>query len=149
MQPIPYLFFDGTCEEALRAYARIFGTPEPEILRAGEAPEGQGGPVGPEAVMHGAVRIGEGVLYGSDFPGAGGMTGSCVCVALPHADESRRIFEALSHGGTVEMALEKTFFSPAFGIVTDRWGTRWMVDTALAGNAPAAREAEGAAAGPR
>lgn len=135
MTPIPYLFFPGTAAEALSAYARIFGSPDPQILRAGEAPDGGLPGWAPDAVMHGAVRVGSGHIYASDDPEARPMAGACVTVAGRDAAESRRIFDALAEGGTVVVPLGPTFWSPAFGQVTDRWGTRWLIDTEAAAQA--------------
>ena len=68
MTPIPYLFFPGTAAEALSAYARIFGSPDPQILRAGEAPDGGLPGWAPDAVMHGAVLVGSGHIYAASRP---------------------------------------------------------------------------------
>lgn len=125
MQPVPYLFFRGTCEEAIRAYGRIFGSPEPQVMYAKDAPDGGMG----EGVMHAALKVGEGWLYASDWSKAEAMAGACVTVSGRDEAETRRWFDALAEGGTVEMPLERTFWSPAFGGLTDRWGTRWLLDT--------------------
>ncbi len=143
MQPTPYLFFNGTCEEAIRAYARVFGSPEPQIMYAKETPEGETSGI-PDAVMHAALQVGDGWLYASDYSKAVPMAGASIAVTQKTADESRRVFDALAEGGEVEMPLEPTFWSPAFGALTDRWGTRWMVDTegpAAAQGAPEMAEA--------
>ena len=129
MQPVPYLFFKGTCEEAIRTYARVFGSPEPQIMRAGEGPAEYQGDGDPQAVMHAALKVGDGWLYASDYSKAEAMAGNSIALSYDTVEESRRVFDALSEGGEVEMPLEKTFWSPAFGSLTDRWGTRWMVDT--------------------
>lgn len=133
MQPIPYLYFPHTAEEALRAYARILGAPEPQIMRASEVP-GETGPgeaalERPDAVMHAALKVGEGWIYASDYGDARPMAGSQIAIAFDTAERSREVFDALAEGGSVEMAFEPTFWSPGFGAVTDRWGTRWAVDT--------------------
>lgn len=128
MQPIPYLFFRGHAEEAVRAYARVFGAPEPQIMRIGDVPEPMPG-AEPHHVMHAAVKVGDGWIYASDYAEASDMAGSCIAVTQPTPEESRRVFDALAEGGVVQMPLEKTFWSPAFGQLTDRWGTRWMIDT--------------------
>ncbi|TNC48938.1 VOC family protein [Rubellimicrobium rubrum] len=136
MQPVPYLFFKGTCEEALRTYARIFGAPEPEIMRSSEAPEGE--TMGdPNSVMHGSVKIGDGLLYASDYSQAVPMAGNSICLSVPNTTEGQRLFEALSEGGAIEMPFEPTFWGPGFGSLTDRFGTRWMIDTE---SAPASAE---------
>ena len=128
MQPVPYLFFKGTCEEALRTYARIFGSSEPQIMYAKDAPEGETSGI-PNAVMHGAIKVGDGWLYASDYSQAQPMAGNSIAVTFDTVDESRRVFGALAEGGQVEMPLAATFWSPGFGSLTDRFGTRWMVDT--------------------
>jgi PhnB protein len=142
MQPVPYLFFKGTCEEALRTYARIFNSPEPEIMRASQAPEGESMGGSPDSVMHGTVRIGDGMLMASDYSQAQPMAGNSICVGVPDTTEGRRLFDALAEGGQVEMPYEATFWSPGFGALTDRFGTRWMVDTEAPATAtPATSEA--------
>ena len=128
MQPIPYLFFPGTCEEAIRAYARIFGSPEPQIMRSSEAPEGEA--MGdPQSVMHAALKFGEGLLYASGYSKAVPMAGASINVTLTDAAESRRVFDALAEGGVIEMPYGPTFWDPGFGSLADRWGTRWMIST--------------------
>jgi PhnB protein len=132
MQPIPYLFFKGTCAEAMRFYASVFGSDDPEIMTVSTAPkevlEHMPG-VSPDSVMHSAVKIGDGWVYASDDSSGEtpAMAGNSISVSYPDAAEARRIFDALSDGGEVRMAFEPTFFSPGFGTLTDRYGTRWMV----------------------
>lgn len=143
MQPVPYLFFNGTCEEAIHAYARILGAPEPQIMWVKDAPpefrQGAG-----ERVMHAALKVGDGWIYASDYEHAVPMAGACVTVSFDTAEESRRVFDALAEGGEVQMPLAATFWSPGFGQCTDRWGTRWLIDTAN----PAASQAQAAEAVP-
>jgi PhnB protein len=135
MAPIPYLFFNGTAEEALRTYARIFGSPEPQIMKGSEAPAGESWG-NPDSVMHGSVKVGDGWLYASDYSAAVPMAGNSIALTYPDTAEGRRIFDALAEGGQIEMPYEPTFWSPGFGSLTDRFGTRWMIDTEAA-QAPA------------
>ncbi|WP_210526545.1 VOC family protein [Rubellimicrobium arenae] len=128
MAPIPYLFFDGTAEEALRTYARIFGSPDPQIMKAADAPSGESWG-DPDSVMHAALRIGDGWLYASDYSKAVPMAGNSITLTYPTTSEGRRVFDALAEGGEIEMPYESTFWSPGFGSLTDRFGTRWMIDT--------------------
>ena len=128
MAPTPYLFFKGTCEEAVRRYAAVFGSPEPQIMYARDAPEGETSGI-PDAVMHAALQVGDGWLYASDYSKAEPMAGSSIALTYPDVGESRRVFDALAEGGVVEMDLTPTSWSPGFGSLTDRFGTRWMIDT--------------------
>jgi PhnB protein len=132
MQPVPYLFFKNTCAEAMRFYARTFDSPEPDIMTFDAAPEEvtkhlPG--VDRGAVMHAALRIGDGWIYASDDPSGETrpMDGNSIALSFPTVEQAKRNFDALADGGEVRMAFEPTFWSPGFGSLTDRYGTRWMV----------------------
>ena len=132
----PYVFFsDGRCAEAFRRYHEIFGG-ELQVMTNADAPEGVDPMPGaePHHVMHAAIRVGEGLLMGSDDPtGDGGpKVGVAVTYTAPDAQEAKRVFEALAEGGEVFMSFEPTFFSSGFGSCVDRYGVNWMVDTAEA-----------------
>jgi len=131
MTPIPYLFFQGNCRAAMQRYGEIFGT-TPEVMSASDMPpEAQAGMPGTpkDAVMHAAVRVGDGWLYGSDDPSGQtpAMAGCNVSVSLPDAQETRRVWQALAEDGEVRMPLEPAFFAPLFGTLTDAYGVRWMI----------------------
>ncbi|SFO86946.1 VOC family protein [Tranquillimonas alkanivorans] len=133
MQPIPYLFFKSTCAEAMRTYAGIFGG-TPEIMTFDQMPDGgrSGMPDMPgDAVMHAALKMGDGWLYASDDPSckSSAMSGCSVAVSFPTVDEARRVYDALAERGEVRMAFEPTFWSPGFGMLNDRFGISWMVMT--------------------
>jgi PhnB protein len=80
--------------------------------------------------MHLTMTAGSSVLMGSDAPPQHYVKpqGFGVSVHVKSADEGRRIFDALAEGGLVTMPFEKTFWSPGFGMLTDRFGTPWMVN---------------------
>ncbi len=79
--------------------------------------------------MHASFRIGETVVMAADgrCPGKPTFQGFCLSVTVADEAEADKIFAALADGGKVEMPLDKTFFSPRFGIVADRFGVSWMV----------------------
>lgn len=83
----------------------------------------------PNTVLHASLRLGDTVLMGSDDPtGDGGpKLGFAVTFTAPDAASAERVFEQLSKGGEVGQPLIPTFFSPAFGMLTDHWGIPWMV----------------------
>ena len=131
MQPIPYLFFKGNCREAMETYGRIFGT-TPEIMPFAAMPvadKAQMPGVPDDAVMHASLKVGDGSIYASDdtMPDPPAMAGSYVTLELDDGDETRRVWEALAEGGEVEMDLAPQFWTPLFGTVRDRFGTRWML----------------------
>jgi PhnB protein len=128
----PYMFFSGNCAEAFQRYHTIFGG-ELQVMTHADLPEGAQPMPGaqPHHVMHAAIRLGHSLLMGSDDPtGDGGpKKGVGISYAAPDVAETQRIFEALSEGGEVQMKLEPTFWSPAFGSCVDRFGVSWMIDT--------------------
>ncbi len=133
----PYLFFDGKCEEAVEFYRRTLGAEVVMMMRFRDSPEpDQPGMVPPGAenkVMHAALRIGDTMVLGSDGRCLGQPDFRGFALSLTAADEAEadRLFAALAEGGQVQMALSKTFFSPRFGMVADRFGVSWMVYVAL------------------
>jgi PhnB protein len=129
----PYLFFDGRCEEALEFYGRALGAEVLFLMRYKDSPERAqpgNGPPGPEnKVMHATVRIGQAYILASDgrCTGKPEFRGFSLSLTVPTEEEAARLFAALADGGKVGMQLTKTFFSPAFGMVADRFGVSWMV----------------------
>jgi PhnB protein len=96
-------------------------------MRYKESPEAPPMPLPPgweEKVMHASLQIGETMLMGSDGCGPEAMEfkGFSLSVAMPDEPTAARVFDALAEGGKVGMPLGKTFFSPCFGMVTDRFG---------------------------
>jgi len=125
-----YLFFGGDCRAAFTRYQEVFGG-DLEVLTMADAPDGEGMPgASPDTVLHAALTVGDGLLMGSDDPTTddpGPVQGVMVSYSAADADEARRVFDALSESGQVTQELIGTFFSPAFGMCTDRFGTPWMV----------------------
>lgn len=128
----PYLFFNGRCEEALEFYHATLGAEILMLVRFKEAPDAPPEGMLPadweEKVMHSRFRIGETNLMASDGTcQTGGFGGFSLSLTLADEKEARRVFIALSEGGAVEMALGETFWSPCYGMLTDRFGLGWMV----------------------
>ena len=130
MQVEPYLFFEGRCEEALDFYRRALGAEVTTLLRYKESPDPNMCPPGAEdKVMHVVVRFGDTTILASDGMSSGNLAfqGFSLSLTLTNKDKAERLFKALSDGGQVQMPLAETFFSPLFGMVTDRFGVLWMI----------------------
>lgn len=125
----PYLFFDGRCEEAIGFYQRALGAELTMMMRNKDAPPGTLPPGSENRVMHATLKVGDGVLMASDGMAADGASfkGFALSLAYPTEAECRQRFDALAEGGRVDMPLGRTFWSAAFGMVTDRFGVPWMV----------------------
>jgi len=133
MQVEPYLFFDGRCEEALEFYKRALGAEVTGLMRFKDSPEpaqpGMVPPGGENKVMHAAFRVGDTTVMASDGRclGKPSFQGFSLSLTVANAADADRVFGRLVDGGKVEMPLGKTFFSPCFGMLTDRFGVGWMV----------------------
>jgi PhnB protein len=126
-----YLFFDGTCAEAIRFYERTLNGKLEMMMTNAEAPAGAGClGSNPKAILHACIDVQGRRLMASDwmsdqpYPGMGGFS---LALNYPTVVEARRTFDALAQGGQVRMALEKTFWVEAFGMLVDRFGTPWMI----------------------
>ena len=129
----PYLLFGGRCEEALEFYRTAIGAEVEMLMRYKDSPE----PTPPgmlaegfeNKVMHTSFRVGETILMASDGcgPEDGNFDGFSLSLSVPGEADADRVFAALSEGGTVKMPLTKTFWSPRFGMLTDRFGLGWMI----------------------
>jgi PhnB protein len=133
MQIQPYLFFDGSCEEAIEFYRRTLGAQVTMLMRFKDSPEppqpGMCPPGAEDKIMHASLRIGDTTVLASDGRCSGKPSFQGISLSLTVADdaEAERLFAALADGGQVQMPLAKTFFSSRFGMVADRFGVTWMV----------------------
>lgn len=127
-----YIFFNGRCAEAMRFYERTLGGKIDAMLTYAESPDPEqcGGPAAKDLIMHASLRVGERLLMASDQPPGARplpMSGFAVALDYPTAAEARRIFDLLAKGGTVQMPMTETFWTEAFGMLVDAYGTPWMV----------------------
>lgn len=136
MQVEPYLFFNGRCEEALDFYRSALGAEVTSLMRYKDSPEpmepGMVPPGSENKVMHANLRIGETQIMASDGDCAGqpDFRGFSLTITVADAAEADRMFAALADGGQVQMPLARTFWSPRFGMLVDRFGLGWMVNVA-------------------
>ncbi len=130
MQVQPYLFFDGRCDEAIAFYRKVLGAEVTMLMRFKEAPDpGMCRAGSEEKVMHSTLRIGDATVFASDgrCEGPAKFQGFSLSLTVADEAEAERLFAALADGGQVQMPLTKTFFSPSFGMLADRFGVSWMV----------------------
>jgi len=129
----PYLFFNGKCEEAVEFYRKALGAEVEMMMRFKESPE----PPPPDKVppgfenkiMHASFRVGGTTLMASDGCSTEepNFEGFSLSLSVATEAEADRAFAALASGGKVTMPLSKTFWSPRFGMLEDRFGVGWMV----------------------
>lgn len=129
----PYLFFRGRCEEAITYYREALGAEVVMLMRFKDNPDQPDAKKVPreldDRIMHASLRIGGAEIMMSDGMKSGPLDFHCMALSLtcPTEADADRYFEALAKDGTVEMPIGKTFFSPRFGSVADKFGVSWMI----------------------
>lgn len=127
IQLIPYLTMDGNAREVISYYEKVLEAKVVNVQVFGEMPSS------PEnRISYAELRIGESILMFSDaFPGNSSQPGTqlSICISMDDPEKAKRIFEALEQGGEVTMPMQSTFFSPAYGIVIDKFGVMFQVFT--------------------
>ncbi len=133
MRVEPYVNFDGRCEEAIEFYKRAVGAKVEMLMRYNESPDphppGTIPPGTENKVMHAKLLIGDSAVMVSDgrCTGQPKFHGITLSISASTEAEVQRLFNALAEGGKIYMPLAKTFFSPSFGMVNDKFGVAWMV----------------------
>ncbi len=126
----PYLFFEGRCEEAIEFYRKALGAEVVMMMRFKDSPDpAMASPGSENKVMHANIRIGGSNLLMSDgrCQTPARFEGFALSLTVSDQAEAGRLFAALGQGGQVQMPLTKTFFSPRFGMVADKFGVSWMI----------------------
>jgi PhnB protein len=127
----PYLFFNGRCDEAIAFYQEALGAEVMMLMRFKQAPDpSMVKPETAEKVMHARLQIGDAILLMSDGMCTGEQQkfeGVSLTLSTSSVEEVDRRFNALAKGGEVRMPLDKTFFSPRFGMLTDKFGVGWIL----------------------
>ncbi|QBB69801.1 VOC family protein [Pseudolysobacter antarcticus] len=133
MQLNAYLFFDGNCAEAMRYYERTLGGKIDLSMTHADDPAATAQVPADSAarIMHARLVFPGGILMASDwmvgraYPG---MSGFALSLAYTTVAEAQKVFDALADGGAVNMPFAETFWVEAFGMLTDRFGTPWMIN---------------------
>ena len=136
MKIVTSLSFRGQCREAFEFYAKVLGGRITAAFPYGEGPpEMRMDPKYKDWLMHCWLEVGDQALMGADMDEAWApniakpKNGFDVTLHTDDAEQARRWFDALAEGGKVVMAFDKTFWSPGYGALVDRFGVSWMVNT--------------------
>lgn len=135
MQVIPYIVMDGNAKEAIEFYKKAMNM-EVQYLQTfddmPEDPDMQKPEDAKDRVLHATVQVGEtSIMFSDTFPGQAHNIGNQVtlCITTDDKDHTAQIFETLQEGGQVSMPLQETFFSPSYGVVTDKFGVTFQIYT--------------------
>jgi PhnB protein len=129
MQVQTYLMMDGRADEAIEFYKKTLDAKVTMLMRGKDAPEGSCMPGTENSVMHAYLTIGETGMMMSDGYNKGQpkFEGFALSIATKTEADADNLFNALADGGKVSMPMAKTFFSPRFGMVNDKFGVHWMI----------------------
>ena len=136
-QPTAYLAFDGNCAEAMRFYEQVLGGKLQALISNGQSPMAEHLP--PEnhhRIMHAYLALPDGrgaLMAGDTMSGTPyeGMKGFSLTLNYDTSAQAEQIFKALSIGGKVTMPLQAMFYAKSSGMLTDRFGTPWIVNGEL------------------
>ena len=130
-----YLFFDGNCAQAIRFYHEVLGGKLQAMMTYAESPDPQHCPPGSkDRIMHACIDLDGRMLMASDTPAGQpheGMKGASLSLSYSAVGEAKKTFDALAQGGKVVMPMAKTFWAESFGMLTDRFGTSWMIGAGM------------------
>lgn len=139
LQPIPYLSFNGRCAEAMRFYERTLGGKLELLMRSGDSPMAAQTPKEhADRIMHARLVLpGGALLFAGDCPPQmqySGMHGVALTLNFDTVAQATAAFNALAAGGAVSMPLQPMFWAKIWGMLTDQFGTPWIVNGELQAN---------------
>lgn len=129
MRVSPYIAFKGNCRQAIEFYKNALGAEVLFVQTVGESPMSNMGPA--EKVMHCTIKIGDSTIMVCDDPRPEAATGAgniSLAIGLNDPERAMQLFDNLARDGSVVMAFGKTYWAEAFGMVTDRFGVKWMIN---------------------
>lgn len=125
----PYIAFKGNCREAIEFYKSALGAEVLFVQTVGQSPMSNMGPA--ENIMHATIKVGGSTVMLCDDPRPDSPSGGgniSLAIGLNDPQRAQQLFDGLSNGGSVIMPLGKTYWAEAFGMVTDKFGVKWMVN---------------------
>ncbi|WP_428156568.1 VOC family protein [Brevundimonas sp.] len=143
MKITPNLMFHDQAREAFGFYAEVLGADQLNLITFADMPEAPVAPEWKDKIAHAWMQVGDQAIMGSDSqPGVCADTGerkaeemrkppaqTSVAVHFDSADKARTVFDRLGENGLVQLPFAATSWSPGFGMVRDRFGKDWMINT--------------------
>jgi PhnB protein len=123
-----YLNYGGNCAEAFKFYEKHLGGKIGMIMTHDQAPDqSRVKPEWAKAVLHASITIADTVLMGADIPSYQPMRSAYISLSVDSDADADRIYQVLSDGGQIFMAMQETFFATRFAQLRDKFGTSWMI----------------------
>ena len=134
MQIIPYLIFNGQCEEALRFYEQHLGAKITCIMNhKGTPAEAETPAEWLEKIMHAQFTLSGQAIMASDSPPAHYLAPQGLHISLQFSDpdEAEKVYNALMQSGVAQMPLQATFWAKRFAMLKDKFGIPWMINCSI------------------
>jgi PhnB protein len=125
----PYIAFAGNCREAIEFYKSALDAEVLFMQTVGESPMSDMGPA--QNIMHCTIKVGGSTIMLCDDPrpdAAASGGNISLAIGLNDPERAKQLFANLAKDGSVIMPLEKTYWAEAFGMLTDKFGVKWMVN---------------------
>ena len=130
MRTSVHLTFGGQCEAAFRFYERALAGRIVTMLAYRDSPMADQVPVEwRDKIVHASLSLNDTEMAGADVLPEQYQRPQGFYILLQMTDPQRaeHVFHALAEGGAVGMPLQKTFWSPAFGVLVDQFGIPWEI----------------------
>ena len=130
MKLFPYLNFRGNCEEALNFYKEALSGEIVQLGRYGESPMPSPGDF-KDKIIHARLRFGDALIMASDVMNERPInSGDNISLSVDCDNEKQLedVFSKMAAGGKITMPLQEQFWGAKFGMLTDRFGIRWMLN---------------------
>lgn len=131
----PFILLEGTAREAVSFYQESLGAKLLFMQTVGEGPQDPEAPMSDEEkarIAHSVLKIGETTMFIADLePGQTRQTGNGLnlCISTDTAEASEQLYNTMKEGGQVDIELGPAYFSPAYGMVTDKFGVTFQIFT--------------------
>jgi PhnB protein len=130
-QVIPYLMFQGNCEEAMTFYQSILGG-ELKIVNRYDNPAMNAPEDYKNKILHARLEFDGAAIYASDTLPGKNLTKTSgdvsLSLILPDFEKAKSAFEKLSEGGKIHFPFQKQFWGAYHGAITDRYGFNWNIN---------------------
>jgi PhnB protein len=130
-----FIMMNGNAKEAIQFYEKSLEAKVLFIQTVGEGPQNPDFPITTEEkarIAHSVLKVGDSEIMVSDNPpGLHIQSGNqvTICISTSDMEKTKQFYDELLEGGQVITALEETYFSPAYGMVKDKFGVTFQVFT--------------------
>lgn len=131
----PFILLDGTAGEAIAFYQAILGAKVLFKQTVGQGPQNPDSPLSDAEkarIAHSVLSVGDTEIFVADLEIGQVLqkgNGINICLSTESTRESEQLYNALKDDGQVNVELGPVYFSPAYGMITDKYGVTFQIFT--------------------